>query len=76
MTDYLLCVLIVTVAYFVDVFTRGPHTPDSERPEPERQPLGYVVLAGLMVGGVLYGLLYGLLKLFGWLITKYGGGLV
>jgi hypothetical protein len=64
MTEYLLCVLIAAVAYLTDVVTSLEHR--------EREGVAYVVLGALLLGGVLYGFL----KLIGWLVTKYGGGLI
>ena len=71
MTEYLLCVLIVTVAYLIDVVTQVASSPESERQRGGREPVGIIVFFMLLLGGILYGLL----KLIGWLIAKYGGGL-
>ncbi len=66
MTDFLLCVLIATVAYGIDILSRTAPA------KVEREAVGLVMIVGLVMGGVLYGLV----KLAGWLIGKYGTGLL
>ena len=67
MTDFLLCVLIGTVA------TGFSHLSiQADRDDVGAEAPGILILGGLLFGGILYGLL----RLIVWLIGRYGGGLV
>jgi hypothetical protein len=65
MTNFLLCVLIATVAFGFDFLN---DVVQSDGKEYRRQAGGILMLVGLLMGGVLYGLL----KLAGWIIGEYG----
>ena len=68
MTNFLLCVLIATVAQGFSIQTLILK-PDSKVERP--------AVAVLMIEGVVLGsLLYGLIKFFVWLFDNYGSGLL
>ena len=69
MTNYLICVLIGTVAYGIDVLSLAVQ---SDKKKIEREAVGVVMIMGLVMGGLLYGLII----LAGWLFDKYGSGLL
>ena len=67
MTDFLLCVLIATVATGISHLSI-----QAEQDEVGPEAPGILILGGLLFGGILYGLL----RLIVWLIGRYGGGLI
>lgn len=67
MTDFLLCVLIATVARGFDILSVAVQ---SDKKKVEREAFGLIMIAGIVLGSVLYGLL----KLAGWLVGEYGSG--
>ena len=68
MTNFLLCVLIATVAQGFSIQTLVLK-PDSKV---ERPAVGVLMIEGAVLGSVLYGLI----KFFIWLFDNYGAGLL
>jgi hypothetical protein len=68
MTNFLLCVLIATVAQGFSIQTLILK-PDSKV---ERPAVGVLMIEGVVLGSVLYGLI----KFFVWLFDNYGSGLL
>ena len=68
MTNFLLCVLIATVAQGFSIQTLVSK-PDSKV---ERPSVAVLMIEGVVLGSVLYGLI----KFFVWLFDNYGSGLM
>ena len=68
MTNFLICVLIGTVAYGIDILAWHVQSGDKK----ENHAVGWIMITGVIMGS----LLYGLIRLAGWLFNEYGSGLL